>query len=217
MTPGPAPIQLPTWNEALGLPRPWDQQWSLRYQQVLAFETDLLEYEDVFAGSRVVEAATASMADAAWAELDEILDLGGAFEAIEEMKGRLVASQAERSRRIESGEQVVVGVNRFVETEPSPLGGAESILRVDPAVEADMAADVAKWRAGAIGGGRRSGRWPTLEAAARSGDNVMPADARRWPPPEGRPASGPTALRDVFGEYRAPTGVGRGVGHRGAV
>jgi len=208
-------IQLPTWNEALGLPRPWDQQWSLRYQQVLAFETDLLEYEDVFAGSRVVEAATASMADAAWAELGEILDLGGAFEAIEEMKGRLVASQAERSRRIESGEQVVVGVNRFVETEPSPLGGAESILRVDPAVEADMAADVAKWRAARSGGGLARAL-AALEAAARSGANVMP-------PTLALAAAGGTTgewadvLRDVFGEYRAPTGVGRGVGHRGAL
>src|SRR6202171_924770 len=129
-------IQLPAWNEALGLPRPWDQQWSLRVQQVLAFETDLLEYGDIFEGSLVVEGRTAELEAAAQSELDEILALGGAFEAIDEMKGRLVASQADRVRRIESGEQIVVGVNRFVEGAPSPLGGEEAILRVDPAVEA---------------------------------------------------------------------------------
>src|SRR5580692_9731985 len=109
-------VQLPTWNEALGLPRPWDQQWSLRCQQVLAYETDLLDYEDLFAGSHVVEERTGELAGAAEAELEEILALGGAFEAIDEMKARLVTSQAERSRRIETGEQVVVGVNRFTES-----------------------------------------------------------------------------------------------------
>ena len=118
-------IQLPAWNEALGLPRPWDQQWSLRIQQVLAFETDLLEYDDLFDGSKVVEAKTAELVDAAQAELDDVLALGGAFEAIDELKGRLVRSHAERMRRIESGDQTVVGVNRFTETAPSPLGGEE--------------------------------------------------------------------------------------------
>ena len=115
-------IQLPAWNEALGLPRPWDQQWSLRMQQVLAFETDLLEYDDIFDGSVVIEARTTELGDAAWAELDEVLDLGGAFEAIDELKGRLVRSMVERTRRIESGQQQVVGVNVFTETAESPLG-----------------------------------------------------------------------------------------------
>src|SRR5467141_1025039 len=108
-------VQLPAWNEALGLPRPWDQQWSLRMQQVLAYETDLLEYDDIFDGSHVIEKATAELADAATTELDEVLALGGAFEAIDELKGRLVRSLSERTRRIEAGEQVVVGVNRFTE------------------------------------------------------------------------------------------------------
>ena len=140
-------VQLPAWNEALGLPRPWDQQWSLRMQQVLAYETDLLEYADLFDGSHVVEARTAELAEAADAELQEVLALGGAFEAVDELKGRLVRSMAERTRRIEAGEQVVIGVNRFTETEPSPLGGADAILRVDPAVEQQMVDDVQRWRA----------------------------------------------------------------------
>jgi len=208
-------VQLPTWNEALGLPRPWDQQWSLRYQQVLAYETDLLEYEDVFNGSHVVDARTAELEGAADAELDEVLALGGAFEALDEMKARLVASQAERSRRIETGEQVVVGVNRFTETAPSPLDGDEAILRVDPAVEEEMANDVAAWRA------RRSESdvrraLAELENMARHGRNVMAATI------ELAHAGGTTgewgdALRCVFGEYRAPTGVRGGVGRRGAL
>src|SRR4051794_3904721 len=139
-------VQLPAWNEALGLPRPWDQQWSLRMQQVLAFETDLLEYEDLFAGSHVVEAKTAELVESAQAELDDVLERGGAFAAIDELKGRLVSSMAERTRRIETGDLAVVGVNRFTETAPSPLGGEEHILRVDPAVEAEMIADVMAWR-----------------------------------------------------------------------
>src|SRR5689334_2288645 len=114
-------IQLPAWNEALGLPRPWDQQWSLRIQQVLALETDLLEYGDIFDGSTVVEAKTTELADASWTELDDVLSLGGAFEAIDELKGRLVRSHTERVRRIENGELAIVGVNKFVETAPSPL------------------------------------------------------------------------------------------------
>jgi (2R)-ethylmalonyl-CoA mutase len=205
-------VQLPTWNEALGLPRPWDQQWSLRCQQVLAYETDLLEYEDIFDGSHVVEAKTLELAGAAEAELEEVLALGGAFEAIAEMKSRLVVSQAERSRRIESGEQAVVGVNRFVETSPSPLGGAESILRVDPAVEAELAADVAAWRASH----RVAPAIAALQEAARRGDNIMPATI------ELAAAGGTTgqwgaALREVFGEYRAPTGVAAAVGRRGTL
>src|SRR5579863_1108887 len=118
-------IQLPAWNEALGLPRPWDQQWSLRIQQILAFETDLLEYDDIFEGSTVIEAKTAELAAAAGDELDEVLELGGAFEAVDELKRRLVRSQAERVRRIESGELQVVGVNSFTSTEASPLAEGE--------------------------------------------------------------------------------------------
>src|SRR5580698_7569977 len=144
-------LQLPAWNEALGLPRPWDQQWSLRIQQILAFETDLLEYEDIFEGSKVIEAKTAEMAEAAWAELTDVLELGGAFEAVDELKRRLVGSQSDRVRRIETGELPVGGVNCFTETEPSPLAlgldGAATILKVDPAVEAELVADVATWRA----------------------------------------------------------------------
>ena len=140
-------IQLPAWNEALGLPRPWDQQWSLRMQQVLAYESDVLEYEDIFDGSHVVEARTAELVAAAEAELDDVLAMGGAFEAVDTLKARLVSSMAERTRRIEAGDQVVVGVNRFTETEPSPLGGEGAILRVDEGVEAELIADVERWRA----------------------------------------------------------------------
>src|SRR4051812_29281490 len=140
-------LQLPAWNEALGLPRPWDQQWALRMQQVLAFETDLLEYGDLFEGSKVVETKTAELLGAAEAELEDVLSLGGAFEAIDELKSRLVSSQAERSRRIETGEQQVVGVNCFTDGVPSPLAGDESFLTVDPAVEAEMGDDLARWRA----------------------------------------------------------------------
>ncbi|GAC1315415.1 MAG: protein meaA [Acidimicrobiales bacterium] len=206
-------VQLPTWNEALGLPRPWDQQWSLRYQQVLAFETDLLEYDDIFNGSTVIEAKTAELIEAAQSELDDILELGGAFEAIDEMKSRLVTAQAERSRRIEEGTQTVVGVNRFVETAPSPLGGEESILRVDPTVEAEMAAEVAAWRAGR---GPVDAEIAALQRAARDGENVMPATialARAG----GTTGEWGAAMREVFGEYRAPTGVARAVGHRGTL
>jgi (2R)-ethylmalonyl-CoA mutase len=199
-------IQLPAWNEALGLPHPWDQQWALRMQQVLAFETDLLEYDDLFDGSHVVERRTAELRDAAQEELDEILALGGAFEAVDTMKSRLVASMAERARRIESGEQVVVGVNRFTETEPSPLGGDGAILRVDPAVEAEMIADVQAWRA-ARDGAAVEAALDALRRAAREGDNVMPpsiALARAG----GTTGEWGAVMREVFGEYRAPTGVG---------
>ena len=205
-------IQLPAWNEALGLPRPWDQQWSLRIQQVLAYETDLLEYEDLFEGSRVVEARTAELVDAAQAELDDVLGLGGAFEAIEEIKGRLVRSETERTRRIEDGELKVVGVNVFPETAASPLAGEETILRVDPAVEAEMREDLAAWRA-ARDTEAVSRALGSLRAAAESGDNVMPPTIAL------AHAGGTTgewagALREVFGEFRAPTGVAAAVGRR---
>jgi (2R)-ethylmalonyl-CoA mutase len=203
-------VQLPAWNEALGLPRPWDQQWSLRMQQVLAYETDLLEYDDLFAGSHVVEAKTAELVEQAQVELDDVLDRGGAFAAIDELKGRLVSSMAERTRRIETGELTVVGVNRFVETAVSPLGGEENILKVDPAVEAEMIADVQAWRSNRDNDAvKRS--LDELRRAARSGANVMPATV------DLAHAGGTTGewagvLREVFGEYRAPTGVAAAVG-----
>ncbi len=207
-------LQLPAWNEALGLPRPWDQQWALRMQQVLAFETDLLEYDDIFAGSHVIEAKTNELVDAATAELDEILELGGAFEAIDTLKSRLVRSQAERTRRIEAGELTVVGVNSFTEAERSPLQGEEHFLKVDPSTEAELKADVAEWRT------RRDAdavakALDELRRVAESGENVMPATIALGH------AGGTTgewagALREVFGEYRAPTGVAGGIGQRGA-
>jgi (2R)-ethylmalonyl-CoA mutase len=207
-------IQLPAWNEALGLPRPWDQQWALRMQQVLAFETDLLEYEDVFDGSKVVEAKTAELVDAAQAELDDVLGRGGAFEAIDELKARLVRSQAERTRRIETGDLKVVGVNCFTETEPSQLTTEESILKVDPAVEAEAKADVAEWRRGRDDAAVRRAL-DELRRVAASDENLMPATIAL------AHAGGTTgewagALREVFGEYRAPTGVSGAVGLRGA-
>jgi ethylmalonyl-CoA mutase len=206
-------LQLPAWNEALGLPRPWDQQWSLRIQQVLAFETDLLEYDDIFDGSHVIEAKTAELREAAQAELDEVLELGGAFEAIEELKGRLVGSHADRMRRIESGDLPIVGVNRFTETADSPLGGEESIMRVDPAVQDEMIADVVEWRAGrnqdAV---KRS--LDELRRVAESGGNIMAATID-FAHAGGTTGEWAGALRDVFGEYRAPTGVAAAAGRGG--
>ena len=207
-------IQLPAWNEALGLPRPWDQQWSLRMQQVLAFETDLLEYEDIFDGSKVVEAKTAELVEASWTELQDVLALGGAFEAIDELKGRLVRSHTERMRKIENGELTVVGVNSFTETAPSPLSGEELILRVDPSVQDHLIADVQSWRsnrdADAV---KRS--LDELRRVAQSSENIMPATI------DLAHAGGTTGewagvLREVFGEYRAPTGVAAAAGHAGS-
>ena len=206
-------VQLPAWNEALGLPRPWDQQWSLRMQQVLAFETDLLEYDDLFNGSVVVEAKVAHMVAAAQTELDEVLALGGAFEAIEELKARLVRSHTERTRKIESGELKVVGVNCFTESEPSPLGGAEHIMKVDAKVEAELVADLVAWRA-ARDDTVVSQSLDRLRAAANGTENIMEATIAL------ALAGGTTGewagvLRDVFGEYRAPTGVSGVTGRRG--
>ena len=207
-------VQLPAWNEALGLPRPWDQQWSLRMQQVLAFETDLLEHGDIFDGSKVVESRTAEIRDAAWEELQEILSLGGAFEAIEELKGRLVASMAERTRRIETGDQVVVGVNKFTETTDSPLGGDGNILKVDPAVEAETTADTNAWRANrdnaAVEAALRE-----LRHAAAEGLNIVPPSIA-LAKAGGTTGEWGTALREIFGEYRAPTGVAAALGRRTA-
>ncbi len=206
-------IQLPAWNEALGLPRPWDQQWSLRIQQVLAFETDLLEYDDIFAGSHVIEAKTAELIEAAQAELDDVLEMGGAFEAIEELKGRLVRSHTERMRNIERGEITIVGVNEFAETAPSPLGGAESILKVDPAVQDEAIADLEEWRANRDNDAVAKAL-DDLAAAAESGDNIMPTTIAL------AQAGGTTGewagrLREVFGEFRAPTGIRAAVGAGG--
>ena len=199
-------VQLPAWNEALGLPRPWDQQWSLRMQQVLAFETDLLEYDDILDGSHVVENLTAEIRDAAKAELDDILSRGGAYASVDELKRRLVASMAERTRRIASGDQVVVGVNAFTETAESPLGGDDNILRVDPAVEAAHVADVQQWRSrrdsAAVAAALRD-----LRDAAMSNRNIMEPSVA-LAKAGGTTGEWASTLREVFGEYRAPTGVG---------
>jgi (2R)-ethylmalonyl-CoA mutase len=206
-------IQLPAWNEALGLPRPWDQQWALRMQQVLAYESDLLEYPDLFDGSHVVEALTTELADAAWAELEDVLSLGGAFEAIEELKGRLVTSHAERMRRLESGELTVVGVNRFTEALPSPLEGEGSILKVDPTVETELVEEVQRWREERDNDAVKRAV-EELRRVAESGENLMPATIAL------AHAGGTTGewagtLREVFGEYRAPTGVAAAAGVAG--
>ena len=202
-------IQLPCWNEALGLPTPWDQQWSLRMQQVLAYETDLLEYDDLFAGSTVVEAKTAELAEAASGELQWVLDGGGAFEMIDAMKGRLVQSNAERVRRIESGEQIVVGVNSFTETEPSPLASLDSqhsIVVVDAGAEREQIERLQAWRAARDEAAAREAL-AAVRAVALGSENLVPATialARAG----GTVGEWAGALRDVFGEYRAPTGVG---------
>lgn len=213
-------VQLPAWNEALGLPRPWDQQWSLRMQQVLAYETDLLEYPDIFDGSIVMENKTRELMREAQAELDDVLRRGGAFDNVEELKGRLVASQAERVMRIESGEHVVVGVNKFVESAPSPLtdgANGSSILTVDPALEAVTAESVRQWRddrdQAAV-----AAALDELRRVARSDD---PRDNIMEPTIALAKAGGTTgewsnALREVFGEYRAPTGVRTNPAARGA-
>jgi len=205
-------IQLPAWNEALGLPHPWDQQWSLRMQQVLAYESDLLEYDDLFDGSHVVKAACEELRADAQTELDDVLSMGGVFEAVEALKGRLVASMADRTRRIESGEQTVVGVNRFTESADSPLGGEGSILTVDPLVEAQATVAITRWRA-ARDEHAVAAALDALRAVAADGGNVMPASI------ELAKAGGTTGewgdvMREAFGEYRAPTGVGGATGAR---
>jgi (2R)-ethylmalonyl-CoA mutase len=209
-------LQLPAWNEALGLPRPWDQQWALRMQQVLAYETDLLEYPDLFEGSKVVEGLTAELVESASTELDEVLEMGGAFEAIDELKGRLVRSHAERVRLIEEGDLTVVGVNRFTETAPSPLtaaGGEGAILKVDPALEAQTIAEVVEWRANRDGDAvKRS--LDQLRQAAESGENIM-ASTIDLAHAGGTTGEWAGVLRDVFGEYRAPTGVAAATGAAG--
>ncbi len=200
-------IQLPCWNEALGLPRPWDQQWSLRMQQVLAYETDLLEYEDLFEGSKVVEAKVAELIAEATDELNWVLDGGGAFAMIDDVKARLVQSNAERVRAIEAGTRKVVGVNCFTETEPSPLTdeSASHILELDPAAEREQIAALAAWRA-ERDADAVAAALAHVRAVAATDENLMEAtiDLARAGGTVGEWAG---ALREVFGEYRAPTGV----------
>jgi (2R)-ethylmalonyl-CoA mutase len=200
-------LQLPAWNEALGLPRPWDQQWSLRIQQILACETDLLEYPDLLDGSYVVETRTAELVATAGTELDDILARGGAFAAIGEMKTRLVASQSARVRRIESGELPVVGVNRFITTEPSPLATAGSILRVDPAVEAHLVEELERWRAQRDGAAVRRAVDQLRRTASDERANLMPATIA-LAHAGGTTGEWANALRAEWGEFRAPTGLG---------
>ncbi len=206
-------VQLPAWNEALGLPRPWDQQWSLRMQQILAYETDLLEYGDLFDGNPVIAAKVEALKDGARAELGTLDGMGGAIAAIEYMKGRLVEANAERLNRIETNQTVVVGVNRWQHGEPSPLtAGDGGIMVVDPAVEADQIARLRAWRAGrdvqAV-----AAALAALKEAAQSGANIMA-------PSVACAKAGVTTgewagvMRQVHGEYRGPTGVSRSPSNR---
>ena len=201
-------MQLPAWNEALGLPRPWDQQWSLRIQQILAFETDILEYGDIFEGSKVVEVKTSAIKNAAWAEVERVTEMGGVIAALGYIKEQLVASHTERVRNIIAGDHIVVGVNTFTETAASPLytGDSSAILKVDEAAERDQLARLEAFRttrnqaevATAVSG---------LRAAGLNGENIMPASIHcalvgvttgEWT----------QTLRQIFGEFRAPTGIG---------
>jgi (2R)-ethylmalonyl-CoA mutase len=210
-------VQLPAWNEALGLPRPWDQQWSLRMQQIVAYETDLLEYGDIFDGSHAIDAKVEALKSEAREELAHIEAMGGAIAAVESsyMKQRLVESNAARLRKIESGEQAVVGVNKFLETEPSPLsaGGDGGIQTVPESVEREQIESLKAWRAArdqdaaetALNG---------LRAAAQEGRNIMePSIACA----KAGVTTGEWAgtLRQIFGEYRAPTGVSRAMAQSG--
>jgi (2R)-ethylmalonyl-CoA mutase len=206
-------VQLPAWNEALGLPRPWDQQWSLRMQQILAYETDLLEYGDLFDGSPVIAARVEALKTGAREELKVLDAMGGAIGAIDYMKGRLVESNAARIARIEANETVVVGVNRWREAEASPLTAGEgTILTVDPAVEEDQIARLAAWRrdrdAGAV-----AAALAALRQAAEQGLNIMPASvaAARAGVTTGEWAG---VMRRVHGEYRGPTGVSQNPSNR---
>jgi ethylmalonyl-CoA mutase len=211
-------VQLPAWNEALGLPRPWDQQWSLRAQQVLAYESDLLEYEDILEGSHVIEAKVSELVESARAEIDRVQALGGAITAVESgyMKQELVSAHAARRARIESGEEIVVGVNRFETTEPSPLTADldAAVQAPEPDAERSAVASVRAWRAGrdAAAVADALGR---LAADAKTGTNLMPATlaAARVGATTGEWAA---TLREVFGEFRAPTGVSGDVGAAGA-
>ena len=202
-------IQLPAWNEALGLPRPWDQQWSLRIQQILADETDLLEYPDVFEGSRVMEALTDELAEGAREEMRAVEDHGGAVEAVPYMKSQLVESHRERVAKIERGEIRVIGQNCFTETEDSPLtaGADGGILTPDAEVERECRDALERWKAERDQGAVDRALEQLAEAAAKEDVNIMPAtiEAARAGATTGEWAG---VLRNVFGDYRAPTGVG---------
>ncbi|MEQ6202349.1 protein meaA [Sulfitobacter sp. HNIBRBA2951] len=202
-------VQLPAWNEALGLPRPWDQQWSMRMQQILAYETDLLEFDDLFDGNPAVDAKVEELKAGARAELAHIDSMGGAIDGIEYMKSRLVDSNADRLGRIEAGETVVVGVNKWQKGEPSPLmTGDGGIMVVDPAVEAQQVARLNEWRA-QRNEGEVQAALKDLRAAAAEGRNIMPASivAAKAGVTTGEWAE---QMRAVHGEYRGPTGVGSG-------
>lgn len=201
-------VQLPAWNEALGLPRPWDQQWSLRMQQILALETDLLEYDDLFEGNPAVDAKVEALKAGARKELARIDDMGGAVEAIDYMKSALVQSNTARLGRIERAETIVAGVNKYEAGEPSPLVDEQGgIMVVDPAVEQEQIDRLTTWKesrdAAAV-----EAALTAVEAAARDGSNIMP-------PSVAAAKAGVTTgewgavMRKVFGEYRAPTGVGK--------
>jgi (2R)-ethylmalonyl-CoA mutase len=206
-------VQLPAWNEALGLPRPWDQQWSLRMQQILAYETDILEYDDLFDGNPAIDRKVTSLKEGARAELKQIDEMGGAEQAIAYMKGRLVESNAKRIAGIESGETTVVGVNKWQSGEPSPLtAGDDAIMTSDPAAEADQLGRLAAWKsdrdADAV-----AAALAALAAAAKDGSNIMPpsiacakagATTGEWA----------DVIRAAFGQYRAPTGVSRSPSNR---
>jgi (2R)-ethylmalonyl-CoA mutase len=201
-------LQLPAWNEALGLPRPWDQQWSLRMQQILAHETDILDYPDIFEGSKVMDGLVAEMVDGARAEMAVVAEHGGAVAAVNYMKTQLVESHRSRVNAIETGEQKVIGQNVFTSTEPSPLQQGEDggIMTVDPAVEQNQIAAIEQWRAERDDAAAQAALEDLRKAAADPGSNIMP-------PTLAAAKAGVTtgewaiALRDVFGEYRAPTGV----------
>jgi (2R)-ethylmalonyl-CoA mutase len=200
-------VQLPAWNEALGLPRPWDQQWSLRIQQVMAFETDMLEYPDIFEGSVVMEGLVNELLDGARAEMAVVDEHGGAVKAVDYMKGSLVDSHRERIRRIEHGEQIVVGVNKFSESNPSPLIDEDGgIMTVDPETEIHQREAVQAWRASRDGAAAEAAL-DELRRVAQSDENIMPATiaAAKAGVTTGEWAA---ALRESFGEFRAPTGVG---------
>ncbi|MDU8944584.1 protein meaA [Ovoidimarina sediminis] len=199
-------VQLPAWNEALGLPRPWDQQWSLRMQQILAFETDLLEYDDLFDGNPTITRKVDKLKDGARTELAQIDAMGGAIRAIEYMKSRLVEANAARISSIEAGDTVVVGVNSFTGAEPSPLtSGPDAIMVADPEAEADQIARLDAWRAARDDAAVRTAL-ADLRTAAQDGTNIMPASiaAARAGATTGEWGD---VVRGVFGQYRAPTGV----------
>ncbi|HIG21627.1 MAG TPA: protein meaA [Henriciella marina] len=207
-------LQLPAWNEAMGLPREWDQQWSLRLQQILAYETDLLEFEDLFDGSHVVDAKTNELKDGARAELARLDEMGGAVDSVPYMKESLVGAHVERILAIESGAQTVVGVNRYQETAESPLSAGEKMIEtVDPMVEAGQVKALKDWRKSRDEAAAQAAL-KALQDAARSGENIME-------PSIAAAKAGVTtgewggALREVFGEYRGPTGVALTVETRG--